>query len=109
MILHEGNSIPFIIIIGRERLLIITEPTPVSVIDGISHTVAELKIEGGTGGLVGNISLAIAHPLADFVGTVPILAYAESWLGVHIVISYKIGIETFHHIISEAGIAYVFE
>ena len=109
MVFYEGNGIPLVIIIGRKRFLVVTQVSPVAIVYGIAHTVAELEVESGAGGFVRYIPFAVAHPLTDFVSTVPIFANAEGWLGISVVFCYEVGIEALHHIVAESRISYIFE
>ena len=52
MILDEGDGILLVVTVGNEGLLVVTQPAPVAVVDGVTHAVTELEVEGGTGGLV---------------------------------------------------------
>ena len=109
VVLDEGDGILLVVVIGREWLFVVTQPTPVGIVDGIANPITELEVESSTGWCVGDIATRIVHPFANFCTTVPILAYAESRLCITIIVGNEIGVKAFHHIVAKACVANIFE
>ena len=109
VVLYKGHGILLVVVVGYERLFIVPQPAPVAVVDGITHTVAELEVEGGTRGLVCHIALTVAYPFLDFAAAVPVFSHTEGRLCMGVVVGNKVGIESLHHIIAEARVSYILQ
>ena len=101
VVLDKSYGILLIVTVGRKRLFVPTQPTPIAIVDGVSNPITELEIEGRTRRILSHITLRIVHPLLDFISTVPIFANAKSWLRKYIIIGYEGGPKAFHHIIAK--------
>ena len=112
VVLHEGYrplTVAFLVCqgivagigrIGQKVLAIVA-------IEGVTHAVAELEVEGSTGGHT--VRGGSVHPLLYVVAAVPVLAHGVLCLACRIVFCNEGGRESLYHIVAEARITEVVE
>ena len=104
MIFNKGYGILLIstIIYIKPRKSCITKNTPIILIDSITNSIAECKVEGST-----TFSCGINPCLYSIRITVPILTYRVLYICCCIIITNMRSTKSLHHIISEASISEV--
>ena len=104
MIFNKGNSILLIrtIINIKPRKSCITKNTPIILIDSITNSIAESKVEGST-----TFSCGINPRLYSIRIAVPILTYRVLYVCCCIIITNMRSAKSLHHIISETNITEV--
>ena len=101
MIFNKGNSILLIrtIINIKPRRSCITKNTPIILIDSITNSIAESKVEGST-----TFSCGINPCLYSIRIAVPILTYRVLYVCCCIIITNMRSAKSLHHIITETSI-----
>ena len=110
MILYKGNSIltitAILIVLANEwpvTFILFTQIGPISLINGIAHSITELKVESCTG-----VPSSI-NPVLDGIAAIPTFTYGELRFRVFIIHLGIFGTITFHHIVTESGITQIVE
>ena len=106
VVLHEGDGIAAIaavVVVVVDQILVAAQEAPVALVDGITHGIAELEVEG-CGGLAG-----VVDPIGDGAVARPVLAHGEGHVAGRVVVLDVGSGESLHHVVPEARISQVVE